>query len=163
MHRLSPVTGRTILSATYSGIWLSATNARRWLLAPGSPTGVGEVITTYKQPGGIIYADFAPGGVFYPHDNGYHWTRLGYPPGNITNGDVWAITIAPAGPYTGYLMMYAGQLGSFRQDGNWYLVPGATVHKLHRTEAGISAGIINTQNRWRWTSRCSLSIRPRRG
>jgi hypothetical protein len=95
IHRLSPMTGRTILSATYSGIWLSTTNARSWCLAPGSPTGVGEAITTYKQPDGTVYGDFALAGVFYPHDNGYHWTRLGYPPGNITNDDVWPLRLLP--------------------------------------------------------------------
>ena len=58
-----------------SGIWLSTTKGRSWCLAPGSPTGVGEGITTYKPPDGTIYAGFALGGIFYSHDNGYQWAN----------------------------------------------------------------------------------------
>jgi hypothetical protein len=112
--------GRTIVSATYSGIWLSTTNARSWFLAPGQPTGVAEGITTFKQPDGTLYAGFADGGVFYSHDNGYHWTRLGYPPGNVTNGDVWAMNTAPAGPYAGYLMVFAGNSAAINKTGTGF-------------------------------------------
>jgi hypothetical protein len=109
--------GKTIVSATYSGIWLSTNNARSWFLAPGSPpqgppNNAGEGFETIKQPDGTIYAGFAYGGVFYSKDNGYHWTKLGYPPGNGTNGDVWAMATAPAGPYAGYLMVFAGNAGA---------------------------------------------------
>ena len=124
--------GKTIVSATYSGIWLSTTNARSWFLAPGSPvqgitTGVDEGIETYKQPDGTIYAGFAGGGIFYSKDNGYHWTKLGYPPGNITGGDVWAMTTAPAGIYAGYLMVFAGNSGATNKTGTgtWCYGPQA--------------------------------------
>ncbi len=124
--------GKTIVSATYSGIWLSTTNARSWFLAPGSPaqggsSGVAEGIDTFKQPDGTIYAGFANGGVFYSKDNGYHWTKLGYPPGNVTNGDVWAMATAPAGPYAGYLMVGAGNAGATNKTGTglWCYGPAA--------------------------------------
>jgi hypothetical protein len=116
--------GKTIVSATYSGIYLSTDNARSWFLAPGSPAqggkGVAEGIETYKQPDGTIYAGFADGGVFYSKDNGYHWSKLGYPPGNVTNGDVWAMATAPAGPYAGYLMVYAGNSGATNKTGTGF-------------------------------------------
>jgi hypothetical protein len=119
--------GKTIVSATYSGIWLSTNNARSWFKATGQPTGVAEGIETYKQPDGTIYAGFANGGVFYSKDNGYHWTKLGYPPGNVTNGDVWAMATAPAGPYAGYLMVAAGNAGSLNKTGTglWCYGPAA--------------------------------------
>jgi hypothetical protein len=108
--------GKTIVSATYSGIWLSTNNARSWFQAPGAPaqgnTGVAEGLHTHKQPDGTIYAGFAHGGVFYSKDNGYHWSKLGYPPGNTTNGDIWTMTTAPAGPYSGYLLVAAGAAGA---------------------------------------------------
>ena len=119
--------GKTIVSATYSGIFLSTNNARSWFLAPGQPTGVAEGLETYKQPDGTIYAGFAHGGVFYSKDNGYHWTKLGYPPGNFTNGDVWAMATAPAGPYAGYLMVGAGNAGASNKTGTglWCYGPQA--------------------------------------
>lgn len=116
--------GKTIVSVTYSGIWLSTDNARTWFMAPGSPqqgqTGVAEGIETYKQPDGTIYAGFAHGGVFYSKDNGYHWNKLGYPPGNNTNGDIWAMATAPAGPYGGYLMVFAGNAGASNKTGTGF-------------------------------------------
>jgi hypothetical protein len=112
--------GKTIVSATYNGIWLSTDNARSWFLAPGSPTGVDEGIDTYKQPDGTIYTGFANGGVFYSKDNGYHWTKLGYPPGNVTAGDVWAMATAPAGPYAGYLMVFAGNAAAKNKTGTGF-------------------------------------------
>ena len=64
--------GKTIVSATYSGIWVSTNNARSWSLAPGSPArgplGVAEGIDTFQQPDGTIYAGFAHGGIFYSKD-----------------------------------------------------------------------------------------------
>ena len=119
--------GVTIVSATYSGIWLSTTNGKSWTLAPGTPQGVAEGIETYKQPDGTIYAGFARGGVFYSKDNGYHWTKLGYPPGNVTNGDIWAMATAPAGPYAGYLMVGAGNAGASNKAGTglWCYGPNA--------------------------------------
>jgi hypothetical protein len=119
--------GKTIVSATYTGIWLSTTNARSWFLAPGQPTGVAEGADTYKQPDGTIYAGFAHGGIFYSKDNGYHWTRLGYPPGNVTNGDIWTMTTAPAGPYSGYLMVAAGNTAASNKTGTgtWCYGPQA--------------------------------------
>jgi len=119
--------GKTIVSATYSGIWLSTNNARSWFQATGQPTGVAEGIETYKQPDGTIYAGFANGGVFYSKDNGYHWTKLGYPPGNVTNGDIWAMATAPAGPYAGYLMVAAGNAGATNKTGTgfWCYGPAA--------------------------------------
>jgi hypothetical protein len=116
--------GKTIVSATYSGIWVSTNNARSWTLAPGSPAqggkGVAEGIETFKQPDGTIYAGFANGGVFYSKDNGYHWSKLGYPPGNVTNGDVWAMATAPIGPYAGYLMVFAGNAGATNKTGTGF-------------------------------------------
>lgn len=124
--------GRTIVSATYSGIWLSTNNARSWFMAPGSPSqippsGVSEGIDTFKQPDGTIYAGFAHGGVFYSKDNGYHWTKLGYPTGNVTNGDVAAMATAPAGPVAGYLMVAAGNAGATNKTGTglWCYGPQA--------------------------------------
>ena len=119
--------GRTIVSATYSGIWLSTNNARSWFGAPGQPTRVAEGIETFKQHDRTIYAGFSHGGVFYSHDDGYHWTKLGYPPGNNTNGDVWAMTTAPAGPYAGYLMVFAGDAGAANKTGTgtWCYGPQA--------------------------------------
>jgi hypothetical protein len=119
--------GKTIVSATYSGIWLSTNNAKSWTRAPGTPTGVAEGIDTYIQPDGTIYAGFANGGVFYSKDNGYHWSKLGYPPGNVTNGDVWAMATAPAGPYAGYLMVGAGNAGASNKTGTglWCYGPQA--------------------------------------
>jgi hypothetical protein len=122
---------KTIVAATYSGIWLSTNNARTWSLAPGSPAqggkGVAEGIDTFKQPDGTIYAGFANGGIFYSKDNGYHWSKLGYPPGNVTNGDVWAMATAPAGPYAGYLMVFAGNAGASNKTGTgfWCYGPAA--------------------------------------
>lgn len=119
--------GKTIVSATYSGIWLSTNNARSWFLSPGSPKGVAEGIDTFKQPDGTIYAGFAGGGVFYSKDNGYHWAKLGYPPGNVTNGDIWAMATAPAGPLAGYLMVFAGDAGASNKTGTgtWCYGPQA--------------------------------------
>ena len=119
--------GKTIVSATYGGIWLSTTNARSWFLAPGSPSGVAEGADTYKQPDGTIYAGFANGGVFFSKDNGYHWTKLGYPPGNLTKGDIWTMATAPAGPYAGYLMVAAGNAGASNKIGTgfWCYGPAA--------------------------------------
>ena len=53
--------------------------------------------------------------------------EVGYPPGNITNGDVWAITTAPAGPYGGYLMVFAGNSGASDKTGTgtWCYGPQA--------------------------------------
>jgi hypothetical protein len=113
--------GKTIVATSYSGIWLSTDNARSWFLSPGSPYqgvgGVAEGMDTHKQPDGTIYAGFAHGGVYYSKDNGYHFSRLGYPPPNPGNtngngGDIWAMTTAPAGPVAGYLMIGAGNSGN---------------------------------------------------
>lgn len=131
--------GFTIVSATYSGIWLSTDNARSWFLAPGNPTqftenGPDEELVTYKNWDGVIYVGTANAGVFYSKDNGYHWDNLGYPPGNNTKGDVWAIGRAPAGPYNGYVLVGAGNAAAKDKtgtglwcygpaappDGNWY-------------------------------------------
>lgn len=128
--------GKTIVSATYAGIWLSTNNARSWLLSPGSPAmgvnGVAEGMVTHKQPDGTIYVGFAHGGVFYSKDNGYHFTQLGYPTGNIgngnhTGGDIWAMATAPAGPVQGYLMIGAGNPGSANTAGTglWCYGPQA--------------------------------------
>src|SRR5271166_4057473 len=123
--------GKTIVSATYSGIWLSTDNARSWFLSPGSPVqgpnGVAEGIDTHKQPDGTIYAGFARGGIFYSKDNGYHFTKLGYPPGNNTGGDIWAMATAPAGPVAGYLMLQAGNVGASDKTGTgmWCYGPQA--------------------------------------
>jgi hypothetical protein len=123
--------GKTIVSATYSGIWLSTDNARSWFLSPGSPPqgphGVAEGIDTFKQPDGTIYAAFAHGGVFYSKDNGYHFAKLGYPPGNNTGGDIWAMVTAPAGPVAGYLMIQAGNVGAQNKTGTgmWCYGPQA--------------------------------------
>lgn len=113
--------GKTIVSTTYSGIWLSTNNARSWFLSPGSPfqgtKGVAEGMDTHKQPDGTIYAGFAHGGVYYSKDNGYHFARLGYPPTNPGNtngagGDIWAMATAPAGLVGGYLMVGVGNSGN---------------------------------------------------
>ena len=116
--------GKTIVSTTYSGIWLSTTNARSWFLAPGSPmpgvNGVAEGAETHIQPDGTIYAGFAAAGVFYSKDNGYHWTKLGYPPGNVSHGDIWTMATAPAGPYAGYLMVFAGNAGAVNKTGTGF-------------------------------------------
>jgi len=153
--------GRTIVSATHSGIWLSTTNARSWFLAPGSPTGVGEGITTYKQPDGTIYAGFALGGVSS--------TRMTMDA--IGRGCAILQEISPtvmSGPlrllppaHTADLMAFAGNSGASDKTWNWYLVLRSTSGT--RTAAGISAGMMSKQDRCRWTSQCSLFIRPRRG
>ena len=152
--------GVTIVSATYGGIWLSTNNARSWFLAPGQPTGVAEGIDTYKQPDGTLYAGFANGGVFYSHDNGYHWTKLGYPPGNVTNGDVWAMTTAPAGAYAGYLMVFAGNPALPTKPEP---VRGAMARKPPPMAHGTLAETTSTRGSMLKTSRILRSIWPRPG
>jgi hypothetical protein len=62
--------GRTMVSASYSGIWLSTNNARSWFGAPGQPTRVAASIET--QHDNTIYAGFSHAGIFYSQYNGFH-------------------------------------------------------------------------------------------